>query len=113
MRARNDSRQADLERMTGGGSGKSMEEQLAEEKGRLDESQRKFDEWLSRNSREQLGRKLKESADEALRASEDLTERFQSGDLTFDEYTKQYFEARRSYHERKIKLARFNNLRKA
>lgn len=110
METRNRSQQADLERVSLGSSGKSLEEQLAEEKSKLEESQRLFDDWLSRNSRDQLAMRLEDSANEALRASENLVERFQAGDMKYDEYIKQYVEARRMYHERKIKLARFKKL---
>lgn len=113
MQMRNASQEADLSRMSAGTSGKSLEEQLVEEKAKLEESQRKFDAWLSRNSRDQLVKRLVESVNEACHASEDLTERFKSGDLGYDQYIKEFSEARRLYHERSIKLARFEKLQPA
>lgn len=110
MQLRNSSQEADLSRMSAGTSGKSLEEQLAEEKAKLEESQQKFDGWLSRNSRDQLQRRLEDSANEARQASDELTERFKSGDLGYDQYIEQFAEARRVYHERNIKLARFKKL---
>jgi hypothetical protein len=113
LQARNVSRQADLARMTGGGSGKSLEAQLAEERAKLEVVQRKFDDWLSRNSRDQLAIRLDESAQDAQRASEELTERFKAGDMTYEAYMKEYSEVRRQFHERTIKLNRFKNLHDA
>lgn len=110
MQLRNASQEADLSRMSAGTSGKSLEEQLVEEKSKLEESQRKFDDWLSRNSRDQLVKRLQDSANDARQASEDLTESFKSGDLSYDKYIEEFSEARRLYHERNIKLARFKKL---
>lgn len=111
MQMRNSSQEADLSRMSAGTTGKSLEEQLVEEKAKLEESRRKFDDWLSRNSHDQLEKRLADSANEARLASEDLTERFKSGDLGYDQYIEEFSEARRLYHERSIKLARFRKLK--
>lgn len=113
MQMRNSSQEADLSRMSAGTAGKPLEEQLVEEKAKLEESQRKFDDWLSRNSRDQLLKRLVDSVNEARHASEDLTERFKSGDLGYDQYIEEFSEARRLYHERNIKLARFKKLQPA
>lgn len=112
MQRRNASKEADLARMTGGGnSGRSVDEQLADELAALDAAQAKFDAWLARNSRDSLARKLEEAADVARRSSEELTRRFNDGSdgLGYSEYMEQYCEQRRLLHERLIKLARFKN----
>lgn len=112
MQRRNASKEQDLARMTGGSmSGKSVDEQLVEEKAALDAAQKKFDDWLVRNSRDSLALKLEKAAEDARRKSEELTSHFNNGagGMTYNDYMAQYCEQRRLFHERSIKLARFKN----
>lgn len=110
MSRRNASKEAELARLTGGGNGRSVEEQLLEERAALETAQVKFDNWLKRNSRESLGKRLEEAAEEARKEGDELTRRFEEdSEMGYAEYMKLYCEQRRLFHERSIKLARFRN----
>lgn len=110
MQARNSKRQAELAKLTGGNSGMSLEEQLTAERAALKESQARFDAWLARNSRDALQTKLEDAVEESRGESAALTERFNAGDMPYNEYISQYREVRRQFHDRVIKLERFKKL---
>lgn len=61
-------------------------------------------EWLSRNSEEQLARRLQDLVRDAESESEMLIRQFDENEIDYADFIRRYIDVRRRYAERKIKL---------